>query len=182
MDMQSESLDGIHANGSRRGWAVNRSLPSLNSNPRFRGVRDLVACAGGLLCWTEAAWGQSGANNQLTNLSLHEAFFGVVVLGIVANAYLVGLFHPTMVPQMGVVAPGFGGLLMVEIGFVEFALTLFRAADDSLDFVRDPGLRILQELCLDRVLSGLRIGMLSLPPPRQPASDSRPVADIYSNY
>src|SRR5205807_4276261 len=66
----------------------------------------------------------------------------------------------------------------LEIGFVEFALTLFRAADDSLDFVRDPGLRILQELCLDRVLSGLRIGMLSLPPPREPASDSRPVADI----
>jgi len=55
---------------------------------------------------------------------------------------------------------------MVEIGSVEFALTLFRAADDSLDFVRDPGLRVLQELCLDRVLSGLRIGMLSLPPPR----------------
>jgi len=102
MDMQSESLDGIHANGSRRGWAVNRSLPSLNSNPRFRGVRDLVACAGGLLCWTEAAWGQSRANNQLTNLSLHEAFFGVVVLGIVANAYLVGLFHP--------VSPGTGGI------------------------------------------------------------------------
>ena len=102
MHMQSESLDGIHANGSRRGWAVNRSLPSLNSNPRFRGVRDLVACAGGLLCWTEAAWGQSRANNQLTNLSLHEAFFGVVVLGIVANAYLVGLFHP--------VSPGTGGI------------------------------------------------------------------------
>jgi spermidine synthase len=73
---------------------VNRSLPSVKSNPRFRGARDLVACAGGLLCWTEAAWGQSGANNQLTNLSLHEAFFGVVVFGIVANTYLVGLFHP----------------------------------------------------------------------------------------
>src|SRR5207248_6455389 len=85
-----------------RGWAVNRSLPFLNSDPRFRGVRDFVACAGGLLCWTEAAWGQSRANNQLTNLSLHEAFFGVVVLGIVANAYLVGLFHP--------VSPGTGGI------------------------------------------------------------------------
>jgi spermidine synthase len=100
--MQAESLDGIHANESRRGCAVNRSFPSVKSNPRFRGVRDLVVCAGGLLCWNEAAWGQSGANNQLTNLSLDEAFFGVVVLGIVANAYLVGLFHP--------VSPGTGGI------------------------------------------------------------------------
>src|SRR5207253_6931981 len=163
--MQSESLDGIHANESRTG----SSLPAVKSHLRFRGVRGLVACTGGLLCWTEAAWGQSAANNQPTNLSLHEAFFGVVVLGIVANAYLVGLFHP--------VSPGTGGICRrwarkwelspqdlgaLEIGFVEFALTLFRAADDSLDFVRDPGLRILQELCLDRVLSGLRIGMLSL--------------------
>jgi spermidine synthase len=81
---------------------VNRSFPSIKSNPRFRGVRHLVVCAWGLFCWTEASWGQGGAYKQSTNLSLHEAFFGVVLLGIAANAYLVGLFHP--------VSPGTGGI------------------------------------------------------------------------